>query len=167
MGARVIGVDTGLAKASFIRSLGADFVDFAESPNVVEEIKALAGGDGAHAAIVTSGHPRAFDFATDILGIGGTLCCIGIPPGDVTLSTAIATIVIKGLKIVGNLVGSMKDTLAALEYVRKGLVQPRIEVRPFRDLPEVYHELEQGDVLGRVVLKIADDEIDDDSSDSM
>lgn len=158
MGARVIGVDKGTAKGKFIRSLGAEFIDFTESNNLIEDVKKIAGGDSAHAAIVTSGHPRAFSFATDVLGIGGTLCCIGIPPGDVTLPTPIATIVIKGLRVLGNLVGSMKDTTEALEFVRKGLVKPRVEVRPFRDLPKVYEMLENGDVLGRVVLKIAEDE---------
>lgn len=133
------------------------FVDFAESKDLVADVMKLTGGDGAHAAIVTSGHPKAFSSAADMLAIGGTLCCIGIPPGDVALTTPVATIVIKGLRILGNLVGSMKDTLQALEYVRTGLVTPRVEVRPFRDLPEVYGMLERGEILGRVVLQVADE----------
>lgn len=90
-----------------------------------------------------------------MLRIGGTLCCIGIPPGDVHLTTPIATIIIKGLKVVGNLVGSMQETMEALELVRNGSVKPRVEVRKFEELPEVYEMLEKGDILGRVVLQIA------------
>lgn len=153
-GANVVGIDTGKVKQDFIESLGGKFVDFSKSPNIVEEIKTLTGG-GAHAAIVTSGSPKAFSGAVDMLRIGGTLCCIGIPPGDVHLTTPVATIIIKGLKVVGNLVGSMSETLEAVELVRKGQVKPHIEVRDFDQLTEVYELLERGDILGRIVLRVA------------
>ena len=64
---------------------------------------------------------------------------------------------IKGLKIKGNLVGNLKECLEAVDQVTTGLVKPKVYVRPFRDLPAVYEELEKGDIAGRVVLKIGDD----------
>ena len=155
VGARVIGIDTGKVKEEFITSLGARFVDFAQSQDVVEEIRSITDG-GAHAAIVTSGSPRAFSGAVDMLRIGGTLCCIGIPPGDVHLTTPISTIIIKGLKVVGNLVGSMEETMEAVELVRNGSVKPHVEIRNFEELPKVYEMLEKGDILGRIVLQVAD-----------
>lgn len=79
---------------------------------------------------------------------------VGIPPGDVHLDIPVAAIVIKGLRIQGNLVGSLKETLEAVEFVRSGSVKPHVKVRPFRDLPEVYELLEKGDVPGRVVLQL-------------
>ena len=36
-------------------------------------------------------------------------------------------------------------------------MKPQVFVRPFKDLPKVYEELEKGDIAGRVVLKIGDD----------
>lgn len=152
-GANVIGVDTGTTKRRFVEELGGRFVDYATA-DVVREIISMTGG-GAHAAIVTSGSPKAFSGAADMLRIGGTLCCIGIPPGDVHLTTPIATIIIKGLKVVGNLVGSMTETMEAVELVRKGEVKPHIEIREFEELPRIYEMLEKGDILGRVVLKVA------------
>ena len=83
--------------------------------------------------------------------------CIGIPPGGGQILTSVAEIVIKGLKIKGNLVGSLKECLEAVEQVRVGLVKPRVLVRPFKDLPAIYEELEKGDIAGRVVLKIGED----------
>ena len=77
-----------------------------------------------------------------------------IPAGDVHLSTPIASIVIKGLRIGGNLVGSMKETLESVELVRSGKVKPHVKVRPFRDLPNIYEMLEKGDVPGRIVLQV-------------
>jgi alcohol dehydrogenase, propanol-preferring len=146
--------------------LGAQFVDFSSVSDLVGAVRAITcstddGGDssnrtdgGCHAVIVTSGHPAAFTHAADLLRVGGTLCCVGIPPGEVKLSTPIASIVIRGLKIVGNLVGSLEETLEAVEYVRAGKVRVHVEVRPFEELVEVFARLEKGDVPGRIVLEV-------------
>ncbi len=142
MGAQVLGVDAGPEKKQFIESLGATFLDFTKCANPADEVKRITGG-GAHAVVVTSGHPRAFQHLADMVRIGGSICLVGIPPGDVHLDTSIATIVIKGLKIQGNLVGSLAETLEAVELVRKGQVKPRVQVRPFRELPQVYEMLKR------------------------
>ena len=91
-----------------------------------------------------------------MLRAGGALSCVGIPPGRAFLETPISVIVSKGLRITGNLVGSLKECMEAVDLVRRGVVKPVVSVRPFRELPMVYKELEKGDVTGRVVLKIAD-----------
>ena len=153
LGAKVLGVDAGAEKQQFVESLGAKFVDFTKCKDLIAEIRNITGG-GTHAVIVTSGHPRAFQKLGDMARAGGSLCMVGIPPGDVHLEILIATIVIKGLKIRGNLVGSLKETLEAVELVRSGKVRPHVQVRPFRDLPQVYEMLEKGDIPGRIVLQI-------------
>ena len=157
LGAKVLGIDAGESKKAFIESLGAQFLDFGKTSDLVEDVKSMTSG-GTHAAVVTSGHPMAFKHAADILRIGGSLSLVGIPPGDVHLSTPIAAIVIKGLRITGNLVGSMKETLESVELVRNGKVKPHVKVRPFRDLPEIYEMLEKGDISGRIVLQMSTDE---------
>ncbi|KAL4869092.1 hypothetical protein BDV12DRAFT_185481 [Aspergillus spectabilis] len=151
-GAQVIGVDTP-DKRDFVLGLGAtEFVDFVNTDTIqrVHEITGL----GAHAAVVTAGSAKAFAHACEMLRVGGTLSCVGIPPGRPTLETPICTIVIKGLKVGGNLVGSLKECMEAVELVRGGMVKQEVKVRPFRDLPDVYKEMERGDIAGRVVLKI-------------
>ena len=105
--------------------------------------------------VVTAGNARAYAHACEMLRIGGTLSCVGIPSGRPFIETPISTIVIKGLKITGNMIGSMKDCLEAVDLVRRGIVKPEIEVRDFKDLPKVYDEMEKGDISGRIVLKIA------------
>jgi len=92
-----------------------------------------------------------------MLRVGGTLCCIGIPPGGGRIETSVAEIVIKGIKIHGSLVGNLKECLDAVKQVTDGLVKPKVQVRPFEDLPAVYVEMEKGEIAGRVVLKIGDD----------
>lgn len=154
-GALVIGVDTGPGKREFVLGLGAsEFIDFASEDPVkrVQEITGL----GAHGAVVTAGNAKAFAHACEMLRVGGTLSCVGIPPGRPCLETPIPTIVIKGLRITGNLVGSLKECMEAVDLVRRGVVKPEIKVRPFKDLPQVYEEMEKGDIEGRVVLKVAE-----------
>lgn len=157
-GAIVIGIDTGEKKRDFVKSLGAkEFVDFRETSDIVGTIRQLTNG-GADAVIVTAGNNKAFAQAADMLRIGGTLSCVGIPPGRGFLETPISAIVIRGLHITGNLVGSLKECLEAVDFVRRGVVKPHVAIRPFEDLPTIYEELEKGDVPGRIVLKIARDE---------
>ena len=54
----------------------------------------------------------------------------------------------------GSLEGSLKECLEAVELVREGVVRPEIQIREFRELGEVYEEMERGDVAGRVVLRV-------------
>ncbi|KAK4579945.1 hypothetical protein LTR86_000147 [Recurvomyces mirabilis] len=155
-GTRVIGVDTGAEKDDLVRSFGADFIDFMVTSNVVKEVQERTSG-GAHAVIVSAASSAAFAQAASMLRVGGTLCLIGIPPGGGKIETSMAEIVIKGIKIQGNLVGNLKECLEAVELVRAGKVKPRVYVRPFKELPMVYEELERGDIAGRVVLKVGED----------
>lgn len=155
-GCRTIGIDSGAEKKELVESFGAHFVDFRQHANLVQHIQSLTSG-GAHAAIAAAGHSSAFAQAASMLRIGGTLCCIGIPPGGGRIETPVSEIVIKGLRIQGNLVGNLKECLEAVELVSVGKVRPKVVVREFRELGKVYEELERGDVAGRVVLKVGED----------
>lgn len=153
-GALVIGVD-GPGKRDFVLGLGAEeFIDFTKEDPIkrVHDITGL----GAHAVVVTAGSAKAFAHACEMLRVEGILSCVGIPTGRPCLETAIATIVIRGLKITGNLVGSLKECMEAVDLVKRGMVKPVIKVRQFKELPAVYEEMEDGDISGRIVLKIAD-----------
>jgi propanol-preferring alcohol dehydrogenase len=77
---------------------------------------------------------------------GGSLSCVGILPGKTLLQIPVAGVVIKSLHITGGLVGSLKEGMEAMEYVQKGVVKPQVEIKKFRELPQVYEQLEKGDV---------------------
>ncbi|EMR68265.1 putative alcohol dehydrogenase protein [Eutypa lata UCREL1] len=158
-GAVVIGIDGGPEKGDFIKSIGASkYIDFKTTPDLAQEVRNLTNG-GANSVIVTAGNVKAFAQAADMLKVGGTLSCVGIPSQKGFIETPVSSIVIKGLHITGNLVGSLKECLEAVDLVRRGIVKPHITVRDFADLPAVYDELEKGDVSGRIVLKVAKDDI--------
>ncbi|PYI12709.1 GroES-like protein [Aspergillus sclerotiicarbonarius CBS 121057] len=153
-GALVIGVDAG-DKRDFVLKLGAtEYIDFTSTDPVqrVHEITGL----GAHAVVVTAGSAKAFAHACDMLRVGGSLSCVGIPPGRPVLETPICTIVIKGLRITGNLIGSLKECMEAVDLVRRGVVKPEIKVRSFKELPQVYEDMENGDIAGRIVLQVSE-----------
>lgn len=153
----MLGIDSGEQKKRLIESLGAQFLDFRKTTDLIAAVRKITSG-GADAAIVAAGHSSGFAQAASMLRIGGTLCCIGIPPGGGKIESPVSEIVIKGLTIKGNLVGNLKECLEAVELVRVGKVRPKVVVREFKELPQVYEELEKGEVAGRVVLKIEDAE---------
>ncbi|KAI9667184.1 MAG: hypothetical protein M1831_001361 [Alyxoria varia] len=158
IGARVLGIDSGDNKQERVLAAGAEqYLDFRAVADPIATAQQLTDG-GAHGVVVTAGNSKAYAQAAEMLRIGGTLSCVGIPPDRGFFQTAVATFVIKGLKVSGNLVGSLKENLEALDFVRRGAVKPHIVVRPFKDLPRVYEELEKDQVAGRVVLKIAEDD---------
>lgn len=153
-GALVIGVDAG-DKRDFVLKLGAtEYIDFT-STDPVQKVHEITGL-GAHAVVVTAGSAKAFAHACDMLRVGGSLSCVGIPPGRPVLETPICTIVIKGLRITGNLIGSLKECMEAVDLVRRGVVKPEIKVRSFKELPQVYEDMEKGDIAGRIVLQVSE-----------
>lgn len=154
-GAFVIGIDKGTEKRDFVLSLGAkEFIDFSQTDDIAARVREITDG-GAHAVVVTAGNGKAFTHACDMLRVGGTLSCVGIPPGRPFIETPISTIVIKGLKITGSLIGSLKECMEAVELVRRGVVKPHVIVRPFRELPLAYEQMEKGDIAGRIVLQVS------------
>lgn len=155
-GAKVIGIDGGAGKREFVLRLGAEeFIDFTLT-DPVKKVYEITG-TGAHAAVVTAGNAKAYAHACEMLRVGGTISCVGIPSGQPFLETPISTIVIKALRITGSLIGSESECQEAVELVRQGIVKPQITVRDFKELPTVYEEMEKGDISGRIVLKVAHD----------
>ena len=156
-GGRVIAVDAGAGKRGFVEALGAEaYVDVAASKDVVADVKSLTG-TGAHGVVVTAGSSKAYWTAAEMLGIGGVLSCCGIPPDQALIGTSAGVIAIKGLRVAGNLIGSLKECHDAVEFVRRGDVKPHVVVRDFEELPKIYEQLEKGEIQGRVVLKVAKD----------
>ena len=80
--------------------------------------------------------------------------CIGLPPKEAscTIGANPAIFALKKLTITGSIVGTMQDTAAALEYARRGLLQPIYEVRGLNAFPESVQQLKRGEVPGRIVI---------------
>ncbi|KAF5341384.1 hypothetical protein D9758_012266 [Tetrapyrgos nigripes] len=154
-GLRVIAIDTGTDKKNLVLKLGAEkWIDFKESKDIVADVLAATGGEGAHAAVVTSSAAGGYTQATEYLRTGGTLMCVGLP-GTTKLSTSIFFTVFKSLNILGSYVGNRQDAKEALDIAARGEVNVHFAVKPLAELKNVYHAFEAGTIAGRIVLDMS------------
>lgn len=150
LGFKVIAIDGGEAKEKLCKSLGADvFVDFMTSNDVVKDVIAASDGQGVHGALVVAASEGPYKQATQYLRKFGTLVCVGLPK-DATLGAPIGLL----LTVRGSLVGTRQDTHDALGFVAAGKVKPIVRVEPFDKINEVYDEMREGKIAGRVVLDL-------------
>ncbi|KAJ7511646.1 chaperonin 10-like protein [Mycena galericulata] len=153
-GLRVIAVDTGAHKKNLCLELGADkWIDFKETKNLVEEIKAITDGLGAHSTVVTAASSSGYQQAIDYLRAGGTLMAVGLP-GRATLEASIFFTVFKSISILGSYVGNRQDAIDALDIAARGQVKCNYTLKKLGDLASVYEGMTKGEVAGRIVLEM-------------
>jgi propanol-preferring alcohol dehydrogenase len=151
MGARVCAVDIAEEKLQLARACGADWaVNAAEGP-AHKEIKRLGG---AQVALVASASRAAYETALRSLKRGGTLAVVGMAPEPISVSTV--ALVSGETRIIASAVGTRQDLRELLELAADGKIRCKIETRPLAEVGQVFEEMKQGRVMGRVVLKLAE-----------
>ncbi|MDH1574692.1 MULTISPECIES: alcohol dehydrogenase AdhP [Pseudomonas] len=150
--ARVIAIDVNDEQLAFAREMGADLVVNARSEDVAKVIQAQTGG--AHAAVVTAVSKSAFNSAVDALRAGGRLVAVGLPPEAMSLD--IPRLVLDGIEVVGSLVGTRQDLAEAFEFAAQGKVVPKVTLRPIEDINDIFEEMLEGKIKGRMVINFAD-----------
>jgi len=79
-GYKVIAIDSGAEKEKLSKEMGAfAFVDFAKQ-DVVQAVKDLTDGEGAHGVICVAGSERAYTQAPELARNSGVFVCVGLPP---------------------------------------------------------------------------------------
>ncbi|KAF1808783.1 GroES-like protein [Eremomyces bilateralis CBS 781.70] len=154
MGYRVIGVDHP-SKKDLVLEMGAEaFVGIDE--NVVERVKALTEGLGAHAVLVLTAANAAYATSVDLLRFGGTVVCVGVPEGKpVAIEGARAPALIIGeKKIMGVAVGTRQDAIEVLDFAARGIVKTHYRTEPLDKLAEVFQEMDDQKLQGRVVIDL-------------
>ena len=150
MGRRVAAVDVDDDKLALARKHGAEVtVNAATSPDPAAQIREQTGG-GVHGALVTAVNAHAFPQAVGALRRGGTVSLVGLPPEKFPLD--IFTTVLFGLTVRGSIVGTRKDMAEALDFFARGKITPTYTVRPLSDINDIFSEMEQGKIDGRVVM---------------
>ncbi|KAF2758406.1 alcohol dehydrogenase [Pseudovirgaria hyperparasitica] len=153
-GYKVIAVDGGDDKKELCLRLGAsEFVDY-KKDNVVEKVKSMTDGEGAHAVIIVAGSERAYEQAPDLVRNCGVLVCVGLPRGDYHLPLSPIQIANRGLVIKGSSTGTEAQMSELLQWNMDGLVEPRIEVHEFGEAPAIIDKLTKDEVTGRMVVTI-------------
>ncbi len=150
-GAEVLAVDVADAKLQLARECGADHLVNITATQAHKELKKLTGG-GPHVIVVTSGSRAAYETALRSLRRGGTLAVVGMAPEPINVSTV--ALVSGEFRIVAAAVGTRQDLHEVLALAAAGKVKCHIETRPFAQANNVLQEMQQGRLLGRVVLEL-------------
>ena len=60
--------------------------------------------------------------------------------------------VIDGIEVVGSIVGTRKDLEEAFDFGARGIVVPVVQTRPIEDAVQIFEEMENGTIQGRMVI---------------
>lgn len=155
-GLRVIGIDHSSKKELVLSSGAEHFFGFDTESDVLASVKAATANLGVKAAIVVTASNSAYASAIDMLRFGGTVVCVGIPEGDpVEIKGALpGQLVAKELKIVGSAVGNRRDAMECLDLAARGVVKMHYRTEPMGKLTEVFKDMNEGKLQGRVVLDL-------------
>jgi propanol-preferring alcohol dehydrogenase len=151
MGLHVVALDVSEEKLSLARSLGAELAIDARAPDAAAQVIRETEG-GAHGVLVTAVSPPAFAQALHLVRRKGTISLVGLPPGD--FATPIFDVVLKRITLRGSIVGSREDLAEAIDFAAEGKVKAHIHRRRLEEINEVFADLKDGKVDGRIVLEL-------------
>ncbi len=144
-GAQVIAVDIADDKLDFARRLGADITMNAANEEVVKQIRKLGG---AHVAVVTSAAKKAYDMAFFAVRSSGTLMVVGMPAEDLSFPA----IMMREMSIMSSATGTREDMREVLDLASAGRLRCQVETRPLEQVNDVFQEMRDAKITGRVVL---------------
>ncbi|WP_284139764.1 MULTISPECIES: alcohol dehydrogenase AdhP [unclassified Virgibacillus] len=147
--AKVIAVDINDDKLQLAKEVGADLTYNVKTvPNVDEVIQKEVGG--AHAAVVTAVSKAAFNQAVNSVRPTSKVVNVGLPPE--TMDLDIIKSVLNGIEVIGSLVGTRKDLEEAFMFGAEGKVVPVVQSRKLDEINDIFHEMENGTIQGRMVI---------------
>jgi len=149
-GYKVIGVDIGPEKLAFVKKMGADYaLDVNEViPFVKKELR------GVNASIVVSSKVAGFELGLKLLKKMGVLIAVGLPAAsEGKMSINPIAFVLKGLRIVGSLVGSVEEMRELVQLAAEGKVKTHIgKTANLSEINQVLEDLENGTYTGRAII---------------
>lgn len=147
---RIIVADIDAGKRDEAMNEGADDVlDPTDRDSVKALIKSTHGGVAAVVDFV--GSDRSAQLGVSVLNKGSTLVVVGLFGGAMSLS--IPLLPIKNITIAGSYVGSPQDMTELMQLVRDGKINAfKVTERPLSCAHETLLDLQQGNIVGRVVL---------------
>ncbi|MCW2790078.1 MAG: zinc-dependent alcohol dehydrogenase [Aeromicrobium sp.] len=149
VGARVVAIDVNDDKLELATSLGADHVVNASTTDPVRAVTELGGADVALAYAVAV---ASFEQAFGSLNRGGRLVCVALP-ADGVMAIPIFDTVLKGIEIIGSIVGTRQDLREVLDLHARGRTRVVAEPRKLDQVNLAVAELLRGDVPARLVFE--------------
>lgn len=148
-GAFTIAVDVKEEKLALARRLGADHTVNAVEQDPAQAIQALGGAD---VAIALAASPESFEQAFNSLRRGGRLVCVALPANG-TMQVPIFDTVLKGISIIGSIVGTRNDLADVFALHAAGRTQVVAAERKLDEVNAAVGELLAGDVPARIVFR--------------
>jgi propanol-preferring alcohol dehydrogenase len=146
----VVAVEIDPQKRQAALAAGAKAAIDGKAPDAAAQILA-AVGRAPLGAIDFVGAPQTSEMGFNLLAKGGKLVMVGLFGGVSTFSLAL--IAVRGVSVVGSLVGNLQDLTELMALVRAGKV-PRIPItrQPLDKANDTLMALHDGKVVGRSVL---------------
>jgi NADPH:quinone reductase len=162
LGARVIGAVGAAAKASIVRSYGAEAVIDYSTEDLRERVKALTAGEGLDVCIDNVGGALFLTLAR-LMRWNGRLLPVGFAGGEVP-SLPMNLPLLKNFSVVGIFTGAWADRFPdqssraadrLLQWVGERRLRPHIDrVLPLEQAAEAMSAIEKRSVAGRIVLTV-------------
>jgi alcohol dehydrogenase, propanol-preferring len=148
-GTTTVAVDVEDAKLELAKELGADHVVDARG----DQAGALAALGGVDIAVVTVPSPEAMQAAHQALNPNGRLVLVGLP-ADNTLRLPVFETVLKGISVIGSLVGTRNDLGDCFALHAQGRTRVIAESRRLEDVNACFEEVLAGRVPARLVFDL-------------
>ena len=146
-----IVVETDSSKRDAALALGAAVAFDPRGEDVIDSIKAAAGGQiPAILDFVVS--EETAQLSLDLVTKGGKIILVGLYGGAAPWPLPVLTS--RAVSVIGSVVGSPAEFREFIDLVKTGLVAaPPIHARPLSELNAQTDALERGEIIGRVVLQ--------------
>ncbi|MGZ8268645.1 MAG: alcohol dehydrogenase AdhP [Burkholderiales bacterium] len=148
MGLNVIAVDVDDTKLDLAKKLGASLAVNARKADPAAFVKKEVGG--AQGVLVSAVSPKAFEQALGMVGRGGTVSLVGLPPGSFALP--IFDTVLNGITVRGSIVGTRLDLQEALDFAEQGKVKATVSTERLENINNIFARMHAGDIQGRIVI---------------
>jgi alcohol dehydrogenase, propanol-preferring len=152
MGGTVVAIDIADDKLDLARELGAEHTVNAATSDPVRAITDLGGLD---VALVLAASAKVFAQAFASLRRGGRLVCVAMPADGATMDIPIFETVIKGISIIGSIVGTRQDLAEVFALHAAGKTRVIAETRNIEQVNEAIAEVLAGRVPARLVFDYA------------
>jgi alcohol dehydrogenase, propanol-preferring len=149
-GAFTVAIDVDETKLELAKQLGADHVINAATHDVVDEMRRLGGAD---AIVSTAASPAPLLAAFTSLRPTGRLVLVGMPADNV-FPLPIFETVLRGIQVIGSLVGTREDLAEVFELHAGGRTRVELETRKLEQINEAFDEILTGSVPARLVLDL-------------